>query len=151
MKDAAHEVFAKDVGTWDAEVEVNLPGQPVQRSRGVSINRLICDGRWLIADFENRDTGFQGHGVYGWDARRNLYVGTWIDSARTTLAVMTGEWDAQARRMTFRGELPLPDGGTLRWREVTETVDADTQVFRSFVPRPDGGEHAMMTVTYRRK
>jgi Protein of unknown function (DUF1579) len=141
------EVFAKDVGTWDAEVEVRPPGIDVQRSKGVMTARRL--GNWLVTDFKN-ESGFEGHGVYGWDASRKRYVGVWVDSMRTTLAPMEGEWDAANKRMTMRGQMKLADGNVMAWREITETVDPDTQTFRSILLGPNG-EHEMMKVTYRRR
>ena len=146
-----HEVLRKDVGVWDATVELRMaPGGPPQVSSGVAKNRLACGGRWLVSDFVNETTGFEGHGVYGYDPRKGSYVGTWVDPMRTFLAVGVGTWDAATRTMTFVIEAELPHG-PMRWRETTETRDADTQVFRSFMPLPGGGEHEVMTVTYRRR
>jgi hypothetical protein len=145
---AEADIFAGDVGTWDAEVTIRLgPDQPEQRSKGVATNRLV--GKWLVMDFKN-ETGFEGHGVFGWDETRKTYAGTWIDSARTTLSIMTGRWDAEQRAMTYDGEMRLPDGRELRWREVTERPDDDTRRYRQIWPLP-GGDHEMMTVVYRRR
>jgi len=145
------EVFRKDVGTWDAEIEITLqPGAPPLASKGVSENRLRHGDRWLIVDFEN-ETGFGGHGIYGFDAQKKKYTGVWVDPTRTSLAVMEGEWDASSKTMTMRGELTRHDGGKIAWRETTQTIDANTQVFRSYVPGPDGKEFEMMKVTYRRR
>jgi len=142
-------VFEKDVGTWDAEVIVRPgPGAPEQRSKGVAVSRLIGD-RWLVTDFKN-ETGFEGHGVFGWDASRKAYVGTWIDPMRTFLTVMEGAWDPETKTMTFHAEARLPDGRTLTWREQTEHIDEKTHVFKQFWAMP-GGEHEMMHVTYRRR
>jgi hypothetical protein len=147
-----HAVFQKDVGTWDASIEIRMgPGEP-QRSSGVATSRLACGGTWLITDFINESTGFEGHGVYGWDPRKGSYVGTWVDPMRSFLAVGEGSWDAAAKVMTFRFEAELSPGAPpMRWREVTETRDPDTQVFRSFMPGPGGSELEVMTVTYRRR
>lgn len=146
-----HKVFEKDVGTWDAEVEVRpAPGAPVQASRGVSVNRLIAGGAWLVADYV-ADSGFEGHGVYGFDQTKNSYVGTWVDSMRRFLVIAEGDWDEANKRMTYRGEAKMPDGRVLRWREETTTLDRDTQVFRSFMALPDGSDFEMMTVKYRRR
>jgi uncharacterized protein DUF1579 len=137
-------IFADDVGTWDADVIVRpAPGAPEQRSKGVSVERLV--GGWLIADFKN-ETGFEGHGIFGWDAARKAYVGTWVDPMRPFLIVMQGSWDEAARTLRFDAEATLPDGRALRWREATERPDADTRVFRQWF-----GDHEMMTVTYRRR
>ena len=143
-------VFEKDLGTWDAEIEVRpQPGAAVQRSTGVSVNRLIGN-RWLVADFKNDTTGFEGHGIYGWDAQKQRYVGTWVDPMRSTMVVAEGSWDPDSRTMTYWGEIVM-NGNPIRWREVTHTVDAETQTFRSFMPLPGGGEFEMMTVTYKRR
>lgn len=150
LKDDPTQLFAKDVGIWDAEVEVRpQPGAPPQHSRGVSVNRLV-GGRWLIADFKNETSGFEGHGIYGWDAAKQKFVSTWVDSMRSSLVVAEGTWDPGSRTMTYRGELTMGDK-KLSWREETQSLDADTQLFRSFVTLPNGGEHEMMIVTYRRR
>jgi hypothetical protein len=146
MEGSLYDIFEKDVGTWDAEVVVHVgPGAP-SRSTGVMTGRRISGGRWLVTDFINETSGFQGHGVYGWDATQGTYVGTWVDDMRSTLTVMKGEWDAATRTMTYRGQLP----NGVAWRETSTLVDADTQVFRSFFPAP-GGEVEVMTATYRRR
>ena len=144
-------VFQKDVGTWDAEVEIRpAPGAPAQLSRGVAVSKLIAGGRWLITDFKNETSGFEGHGVYGWDAGRKQYTGVWVDPARSSLVVANGTWDAAKRTLTFSAEAKFGER-TIQWREVTESRDADTQVFRSLFPVPGGADFEMMTVTYRRR
>jgi hypothetical protein len=147
-----HAVFQKDVGTWDAQVEVHpAPGAPPQLSQGMMVGRLMCGGQWLVMDFKNETSGFEGHGLYGWDPAKKKYVGTWVDNMRTTLALAEGTWDAATRTMTFWHEMKLPDGRNMRWREVTEGQGADKQVFRSFIPMPDGKDFEMMTITYTRR
>jgi hypothetical protein len=145
-----HRVFLKDVGTWDAEVEVRMFGAPPEKSRGVSVNRLLSNGLWLVCDFRNETTGFEGHGIYGWDAQKKKYIGTWVDSMRTFLAPMEGTWDAATRTMTFVVDHAGPRG-PMRWRETTQTVDDDTQIYRLIMPGQDGGESEVMTVTYKRR
>jgi hypothetical protein len=144
-----HRVLEKDVGTWDADVEIRMPGAPLQRSRGVAHNRLVAGGLWLVIDFKNETTDFEGHGVFGYDPQKKVYVGTWVDSMRTFLAPMEGTWDAEKRTMTFIVDHVDPNG-PMRWRETTATVDDDTYVYRVFMPAP-GGEAEVMTTTYRRR
>jgi hypothetical protein len=138
--------LAEDAGTWSAEMVVNGPSGP-QRSVGRSVSRML-GGRWLVTDFKN-ETGFEGHGVYGFDPARGAYVGTWVDDMRPFLPVMEGRWDEATRTMTYVGEATM-NGRPFRWRETTERVDADTRVFRTFMPTPDGGEFEVVTATYRR-
>jgi hypothetical protein len=144
------EVLEADVGVWSAEVEVRpTPDAPVQRSQGKLANRMC--GPWLVSDFKNETSGFEGHGLYGWDSIERTYVGTWVDPMRRGLVVMKGEWDPSARTMTYVGEMSRPDGSRIRWREVTEKPEDDVRIFRSFVPTPGGTELEVMTVRYERR
>jgi hypothetical protein len=143
-------VLAADVGTWDADVRVRpAPGVEALPSKGVLINRFACGGRWLISDFRG-DSGFEGHGIHGYDPVRGCYVATWVDTERSFLGVAEGSWDAAARVMTYRWEATV-GGRTMFWREVTEKGQPGVLVFRQFMPAPAGGELEMITTTYRRR
>jgi Protein of unknown function (DUF1579) len=140
----------RDVGVWDADVEIRpRPGVEPRRQRGVSTRTLIGDGRWLVVDWR-ADAGFEGHGLYGWDAQRQCYTGVWVDSTTTSIARATGTWDEAARTMTYLVEVDH-GGRVVRYREVTRTVDDDTRIYSNLVPVPGGGEHEVMRITYRRR
>jgi hypothetical protein len=142
-------VLAHDVGIWHGSVVVRpTPDAPDQKSEGTLRNRMC--GSWLVSEFKNKTSGFEGHGIYGWDSALRRYVGTWVDPMRRSLVVMEGTWDPEAQTLTFVGEMKRPDGTRLRWREVTERPASDVRVFRSFVPTPDGSEYEVMTVRYER-
>jgi len=149
-KEPEIEVLAMDVGVWLAAVEVRpFPGAEPQTSEGAMTCRMC--GPWLVTDFKNESSGFEGHGIYGWDPAKKTYVGTWVDSMRRSLVLMTGAWDSKARAMTFAGEMNKPDGTPMKWREITEKPDDTSRVFRTLVRLPDGSEHTMMTARYRRR
>jgi hypothetical protein len=145
-----HQVLAKDVGTWDGDVVIRMPGAPPQTSRGKLVSRLVCGGLWLVMDFQNETTGFDGHGVFGYDPKKKKYVGTWIDPMRTFLAPMEGTWDPEKRTMTYVVHHVGPHG-PMNWREVTETIDDTTQIFRVFMSPPGAPEAEVMTVTYKKR
>lgn len=134
-------VFEKDVGVWDALVEVYVG--PGDTSKGVMTSRLALGGNWLISDYKG-NSGFDGHGMWTWDATKGKYVGVWADAGTTFLATGEGTWDADKKTMTF-----FYEGKGMKWRQIVETVDQDTQVFRSFVPHDAAKE--MMKVTYTRR
>ena len=146
---AAVAVFQKDVGEWDADIEVRpAPGAPAIKQKGVSTNRLVS-GRWLVVDYR-ADSGFEGHGIYGWDSAKRKYTGAWVDSMQTCIARSEGTWDPSKRTMTFLTET-THGGRTIQYRETTETRDDGTQVYRNLVPTPDGGEHEMIKTVLRRR
>jgi len=143
-------VFEKDVGDWDAEVVIQPgPGAAPIRQTGRYQARLTA-GRWLVVDYQT-DSGFQGHGVYGWDPARGKYVGSWVDSLQVSIARSEGTWDAATRTMTFVTEAAAASGGTLRYREITQTEADGTQVYRNLVPVADGGELELVRTVYRRR
>src|SRR5258708_25101398 len=81
------ELLAADSGIWRAAVSVRpAPGASVQASEGTMISRMC--GPWLVSDFKNETSGFEGHGVYGWDSISNDFVGTRGDPMRRTIIVM---------------------------------------------------------------
>jgi hypothetical protein len=147
---AATAVFEKDVGVWDAESEIHPgPGAPPIVQKGTWTNRRIGSGRWLVVDYQ-ADSGYEGHGVYGWDPATEKYIGTWVDSMQRTIAYSEGTWDAATRTMTFVTEI-THQGQPVRYREVTQTLADGHQVYRNLVPTPDGGEFEMIRITAHRR
>ncbi len=143
--------LGKDVGEWDAEITITpQPGAAPQASKGRLSGRLICGGRWLVTDFKNHTTGFEGHGLYGYNAASSRYVGTWVDDMRTNLYVGEGQWDESAATMTYAWKATMPNGQAMTWRETSQLVSADEQLFRVLFPLPDGSDFEMMRAVYRR-
>ena len=137
------ELFAHDIGTWDGEIEVRpQPGAAPQHSRGVMTNRMV--GAWMVSDFKN-DTGFEGHGIYGWDAAKQCFVATWVDAMRTSLVIGHGTLDEATRTMTYRYEQ-----GPMKWRDIVTFPEDGTQRFRSVLSLPSG-DHEVVTAIYRRR
>jgi Protein of unknown function (DUF1579) len=146
---AALGVFEKDVGEWDVELQVTpYPGADINRTAGVAVNRMV-GGRWLVSDLTT-DSGFTGHGVYGWDPAQRAYVGIWVDAMSGGIAQGTGGWDEASRTMTYDFEVELQDQ-MVRYREVTQALEDGTQVYRNLRTMPGGREHEIIRATYRRR
>jgi hypothetical protein len=142
-------VLEADVGIWDGTQEIApRPGAELQHHRSVSTRSLLAD-RWLVVDFRS-DSGFVGHGVYGWDPTAQAYTGVWVDSMMTSIARATGRYDLATSTMTYTVEV-AHNGRTIRYREVIERPDEDTRLYTQLVPLPAGGEHPMIRITYRRR
>ena len=148
---AEFDLLRKDVGEWNATITVTPgPGAVPQPSTGRLVGRLISGGRWLITDFKNHTTGFEGHGIYGYNVASQRYVATWVDDMRTNIYVGEGHWDPDLKTMTYVWQATMPGGQSMKWREVAEVVSDVEQVFRVLFPLPDGGEFEMMHAVYRR-
>ncbi|HRB13935.1 MAG TPA: DUF1579 domain-containing protein [Vicinamibacteria bacterium] len=145
------DLLKKDVGEWEATITVTPgPGATPQESTGRLVGRLISGGRWLVTDFKNHTTGFEGHGIYGYNAAAKRYVGTWVDDMRSNIYVGEGHWDATSQTMTYTWSAAMPNGQAMTWKETSETVSENERVFRVLFPGPDGAEFEMMRVFYRR-
>jgi len=145
-------LLGKDVGAWSAEITVTpQPGAEPQSSTGRLIARLICGGRWQVSDFKNHTTGFEGHGIYGFNPATRRYVGTWVDDMRSSLYLGEGDWDEASRTMTFHWSAALPGGRSMTWREITTSISDSERDFRVVFPGPDGQDFQMMHVRYRRE
>lgn len=141
----------KDVGEWEATITVTpQPGAPPQPSTGRLSAHLISGGRWLVTDFKNHTTGFEGHGIYGFNPALKRYVGTWVDDMRTSLYVGEGTFDDGTSTMTYEWKASMPDGRNMTWRETSKLVSEDERLFRVLFALPDGSEFEMMRVVYRR-
>ena len=146
-----HEMLKKDVGTWDATVEMLMPPSPP--SKGTEVNTLGPGGLWLISDFKSEMMGapFQGHGVTGWDPAKKKYVGTWVDSMSTALSTIEGTYDAASRSVTSMMQVTGEGGQPMTMKAVTQMKDDDTRVFTMYMNGPDGKEAPTMRITYKRR
>ena len=146
-----HAVLKDDVGTWDATVEMMIPGIPPSApSKGVEVNALSCNGLCLVTDFKGEVMGspFQGHGVNTWDPAKKKYVGSWSDSMAPGIATTEGTWDAATKTMNGTMEAPDGQGGTAKMRSTVVYTPDGKRVFSMFMPGPDGKEMPTMRITY---
>jgi Protein of unknown function (DUF1579) len=146
---AAITVLVGDVGTWDTELVITpYPGADPIRTRGTAVNRLV-GGRWLVSD-QATDSGFEGHGVYGWDPAAGIFVSVWVDAMGGGIARGTGTWNARAATMTY--EVAVDFGGhTVTYTEITERHADGSRTYRHVAAIHDGGSQETIRGTYRRR
>jgi Protein of unknown function (DUF1579) len=107
---AAHAKLAAFVGEWVGEEILHpSPWAPEKHSAiGRSSNRMGVDGFFLINDYiEERDgeVVFRGHGVYGYDPKRQRYTMHWFDSMGMPPNEMLGSWEGNTLTFQNRGEM----------------------------------------------
>jgi hypothetical protein len=148
-----HQVLKMDAGTWDAVVEVSMPGAPPMTSKGVEVNTMGCGGLCLITDFKGDfmpGVPFHGHGVTTWDARKKKYTMTWTDSMSTGLATGESTWNADKKQLAGWMEGADASGQVMKTRSVLAHTPAG-RVFTAYAPGPDGKEAQMMKITYTKR
>jgi hypothetical protein len=148
-----HAVLKEDLGTWDASIEMLMPGAPPAPSKGVEINTMSCGGLCLATDFKGTVMGapFEGHGVTTWDPTKKKYVGTWSDSMTAGLASTESTWDAAKKTLESTMLTPDGSGGTVKLRSTVEYTADGKRVFTVFMPGADGKEMPSMRITYTRQ
>jgi hypothetical protein len=149
-----HAVLKEDVGTWDAVIEMLMPGAPPSPpAKGVEVNVLSCNGLCLVTDFkgEMMDGPFQGHGISTWDPVKKKYIGSWSDSMASGIALTEATWDAARKAMNGTMNAPDGQGGSVSLRSQVEYTADGKRVFSMFMPGPDGKEMPTMRITYTRR
>jgi hypothetical protein len=149
-----HKLFHEDAGTWDATVEMFVPGAPPMVSKGVETNTVGCGGLCLISDFKGElapGQAFHGHGTSAWDPAKKKYVGTWTDSMSTGIMLGESTYDPATKTSTGWTEGPDMTGKVVKSKAVVQYKDGGTRVFTMYQTGPDGKEVPGMKITYTRQ
>jgi Protein of unknown function (DUF1579) len=114
-------------GEWSGdETLYPSPWAPELRfATGAFSMRVAVDGLFLLSDYEESRDGqvvFRGHGVYGWDPKRERYTMYWVDSMGGSPNETTGVWSGDTLSFGSRGEHGFA-------RYVYTIVDADHFTF----------------------
>ena len=96
-----HEMLKKDVGTWDATVEMFMPGAPPSVSKGTEIVTML-GGFWQLSEFKSEMMGqpFEGRGTMGYDPAKKRYVGIWVDTMTPGFSTVEATYDPATKTMT---------------------------------------------------
>ena len=139
-----HKRLESMVGEWTFEAKFYMaPGAPPMEMKGESTSKWILDGRFLQDEVHGDAFGekFTGIGMTGYDNHAKKYVGTWVDSMTTSIAHMTGEFDAAGKVFTWHHEDYDPVfGQKIKMRDVIKIESADKHVMEFYKTMPDGKE-----------
>jgi len=139
-----HKALANDVGVWDADMFVYVPGmkEPIAAGHGVETKTLLSGGLWALSEFKGDFAAvpYEGRGQIGFDPAKGKYVSSWIDSASAKLLVQEGTYDEKTKTVTMIGEGDDPRGGsTATLRTTVHQPDAETRVLTLSI-KPKGGK-----------
>lgn len=153
-KPTAHHLAMQDmVGTWTAVARMYMePGKPPMVSKGTEVNTLVAGGFWIKTELKAEMMGqaFEGHGLFGFDARQNAHVGSWVDNSDTWMAVTRGTCAKDCREQTLFFEGYDGAGKPSTHKEVHVQVDRDHRTMTMFVKAKDGTFKKVMDMEYTR-
>jgi hypothetical protein len=109
-----HRKLAQLAGEWEGTEKIHVsPMSPQERSTtGHTSSRMDFGGFFLVSDYVQKCNGqvcFRGHGVYGWDPRKEKYTMHWFDvMGGDPGAPGLGAWDGN--KLAFVHEHPMGFG-----------------------------------------
>lgn len=147
-----HAELAKEVGTWECEIEDLTPGMNAPKEKGTSTSKLIMGGRVLQEDFKGTMMGqpFEGMALSGYDNIRKQYWTTWMDSMSTGMMVSYGTRTAD--KLVMDGTFTCPMSPEPATAKSTITYESpDKHVMEMSMAMKDGTPMGAMRITYLRK
>jgi hypothetical protein len=150
---AAHKKLDAMVGDFDTKGSMwSAPGAKPMTTTGKAHNAWTLGGRWVEQRFTGEFMGqpFTGIGYTGYDNIRKRYVGTWMDTASTSVMMSTGTVGADGK-YTFNSTMDDPmTGKASPVKEVVTVTDNDHHKLEMWTPDATGKMYKMMEITYTR-
>jgi hypothetical protein len=134
-----HRKLHRFIGNWIGEEKLtHAPGGPVQETTGHWAMRMDIENFFLIQDYAQEKDGkttYAGHGIVGWDEKRQTYLWYWVDSmGAMPHAPSAGTWDNDT--VTFTGKNP---DGTPHGRYTFQFTGEESLLFK-IENSQDGGK-----------
>ena len=151
----AHEMLAKDTGTWDAEMTFWMPDSPEpQKYKSVAEYKMILDGKYQEGMYKGNmgEMPFEGRGITAYDNASKEYIATWIDNMGTGMLVSRGQYDEANKTLTFNGAMVDPvTGKEKKIKEIITYIDENTQKMEMFDIDANGKEFKNMEILSKRR
>lgn len=139
-----------DVGAWDADFRMEMPGAPAMTAKCREVVTPICGGKWTWSTFTGELMGapFEGHALSGYDGRTHQVVSFWMDSMNAAFMRTDGTYDAQQRTFAMRGTCYDEQGRRGPVASTSTSSGKDARQLRMVFG--DGPGQRVMTIAYRR-
>ena len=151
----AHEMLAKDNGTWNAELTFWSPENPQEMKSTATVTyKMIMDGKYQEGIYSGDMFGapFEGKGMVAYDNATEEFISTWIDNMGTGVLVTRGKYDEATKTSTFYGEMVDPvTKKAKKIKEVITYIDDNNQKMEMFDVLENGKEFKTMQVVSKRK
>ena len=152
---AEHTWLQQLVGEWTSETESYfMPGAEPTVSKGSESVRALGPF-WTITEVKGQmmQMPFAGNMTLGYDKKKQVYVGTWVDSMTGKLWEYEGKLNPSKTILTLEteGECPMMPGKVIKHRDTLEIKDANHKVYKSQMLRGNGKWATIMTSHAERK
>jgi hypothetical protein len=140
-----HQMLAKSVGDWKAEITTYEDPSNPMKSEGTSSYEMILDGRYLQGNHNANfgDMEMNGRELSGYDNIRKKFFSTWIDNFGTGIMYQEGTFDEATKSITFTGTTTDPFGKEMGVRQIVKFIDDDNSFMEMYMIQ-DGKESKWM-------
>lgn len=150
-----HGILRQLEGDWDQIVKWRTgPDQPWMHTTGECDNEMVLGGRFLRREVEGKDNDtfkFRAIGYLGYDAYRQRFVSTWMDTMSTMIVTSDGDYNRASRTLTFRGTMPdVATGRNMPFRDVIIFNHKDACTGQMFEIDDRGNEYMSLEIFYKR-
>lgn len=147
-----HETLQRSAGEWEGMITMQGPEGEMQMPASETVTAF--GDFWTMSEFScpmGPDMTYHGRGTFGYDARTEKLVGTWVDNTTSHMSVMEGEIDEETGAHTMVYEAPSsmdPTKMSTHKNVTTHGKDSYTMVFHEKV---DGEFVETMRMDMKRK
>jgi hypothetical protein len=144
-----HALLKEWEGTWDGTFKNKDGGD----SKATSVYKVDLNGLWVLENLKADMGGktFEGRGGTSYDAAKKKYINVWIDNMSTSPMISEGTYDKATKTLTLVGDMPTPDGKTMKTTLTTVFTGPNTKTFTLKGGGPDGKEFDMVHMTFTRR
>ena len=151
---AQHAWLEKFAGEWKVETEIHMvPGEEPVRGTGSESARML-GGFWVVGEGTGEMPGMTMKWIltFGYDPKKEKYVGTWIDSMSSQRWEYEGTVDESGKILTLETEGYCPmEQKTCKFRSTVEFKSDDLRVFTEKKQAEDGSWATAVVSTFTRK
>lgn len=150
VQPAALAALHADVGAWDAEFQMTMPGAPAMAAKCREVVAPVCGDTWTWSTFTGDLMGgpFEGHALTGYDGKNDKVVSFWIDSANGAWMRTDGSYDAASQTFAMTGTSYDETGKRQAVSSTAKPNGKDARTLRMVFGA--GERQHVMTIEYRR-
>ncbi len=139
-----------ECGAWNADLKMEMPGEPAVTAKCREVVTPICGGKWTWSTFTGEVMGapFEGHALTGFDSKNGKVVSFWIDSMNGAFMRTDGTYDDKAKTFTMSGSCYDEQGKRSKVASTATSTGRQSRQLRMVFG--DGAGQHVMTIDYTR-
>jgi hypothetical protein len=149
VKPGPEHVFLKEgEGVWDATAK-----SMGMESKGVLTCKGALNDLWVMEHYKGEAAGvaFEGRGATTYNPAKKKFINVWIDSMVTSPMISEGTYDKEKKTLTLHGEMPMPDGKSMKSTITISYKDTNNKVLSIKGNTPDGKAFEIVEIAYKRR